>query len=296
MAVDGPQLDRTSPVPLYLQIKEWMLDQIRTGRWPQRYKLPAEEDLAGAVGVSRGTLRKAIAELVREGVLHQIHGKGTFVTAGGIEQPLAQRLSAFSELLEERGIRYSTRVLQQRVEEPAGRVASLLRLEPGQQVVHLARIRLVESCPVAYMENYVPVHLAPGLERVDFARQGLFRTLEQDYGLTLAWGQRTFEALGAEGEVAEYLELPAGAPVFYIQQVVYLDDGRPVEFSDVWLRGDRFRLSAVIRRPREGRGEGRGREPAGLPRGLQPAGAGLEPGRPAPAGAWPDPGGAKLCF
>ena len=282
--VQAPRLDRASPVPLYLQIKEWMLEEIRSGRWPQRYKLPAEEDLAAAIGVSRGTLRKALAELVAEGVLEQIHGKGTFVTGSGIDQPLAQRLSAFSELLEERGIPYSTRVLRQELIQPDGRIGSLLRLEPGERVVYLARIRLVESCPVAYMENYVPARLAPGLERVDFRRRGLFRTLEQGYGLALAWGQRTFEALGAEGRVAGYLELPAGAPVFYIQQVVYLDDGRPVEYSDVWLRGDRFRMSAVVRRrPRDARprvaGRGAGAAPAGGEPGKAVAWTGLVSGK-----------------
>ncbi|HEY8416054.1 MAG TPA: GntR family transcriptional regulator [Thermaerobacter sp.] len=277
-----PSFDRNSPVPLYLQIKEWMLEEIRTGRWPHRYKLPAEEELAPAIGVSRGTLRRAIRELVAEGVLEQIHGKGTFVTGQGIEQPLAQRLAAFSELLEERGIPYSTRVLRQEVTIPEPRVASLLGLSPDEPAVFLARIRLVASRPVAYMENYVPRRLAPGLEEVDFTRHGLFATLEQRYGLALAWGHRSFEALAADDRRAEYLDLPPGAPVFYIQQVVYLADGTPVEYSDVWLRGDRFRLSAVVRR-RAWTARGRG----------SPAGAAVQ-GREAPGG---EPAGAgKLSF
>lgn len=281
----APTLDRASPVPLYLQIKEWMLEEIRAGRWPERYKLPAEEDLAPAIGVSRGTLRKAIRELVAEGVLEQIHGKGTFVTAAGIEQPLAQRLAAFTELLDERGIPYSTRVLRQEVLHPEPRVASLLRLAPGEPAVFLARIRLVESRPVAYMENYVPRRLAPGVEQVDFTRHGLFKTLEQRYGLSLSWGHRAFEALAADARQAEYLDLKPGAPVFYIQQVVYLSDGTPVEYSDVWLRGDRFRLSAVIRRkPARPRGPVGGRTGAGL--GME------EP----PGGHRAGPGAAKLSF
>ncbi|HEY8393978.1 MAG TPA: GntR family transcriptional regulator [Thermaerobacter sp.] len=282
--MQAPNFDRTSPVPLYLQIKEWMLEQIRTGRWPHRYKLPAEEDLAADIGVSRGTLRKAIRKLVAEGFLEQIHGKGTFVTAGGIEQPLAQQLAAFSELLEERGIPYSTQVLRQEVMVPEPRVAALLRLSPGEPAVFLARVRLVESRPVAYMENYVPRRLAPGLEEVDFTRHGLFATLEQRYGLTLSWGHRTFEALAADGRPAEYLDLPPGAPVFYIQQVVYLAGGTPVEYSDVWLRGDRFRLSAVVRRrPWDARDRG----PAGAAAGPQRASTGSDQ-----SGA----GGSKLWF
>ncbi|PZN11450.1 MAG: GntR family transcriptional regulator, partial [Bacillota bacterium] len=98
----------------------------------------------------------------------------------------------------------------------------------------------------------------------------------------LAWGHRTFEALAADDRRAEYLDLPPGAPVFYIQQVVYLADGTAVEYSDVWLRGDRFRLSAVVRR-RAWTAKGRG----------SPAGGAVQ-GREAPGGG---PAGAgKLAF
>lgn len=256
--MNKPVLDHGSPAPLYQQIKQWMGQEIASGRWPERYKLPAEEDLAPFLGVSRGTLRKAIQELVAEGLLTQIHGKGTFVAAAGIEQPLAQRLAAFSELLAERGIPYGTTVLRQEVSPPPQPVAARLRLPAGEPALFLARVRLVESTPVAYMENRVPLRLAPGIEQVDFTANGLFQTLEKRYGLALAWGQRVFEAVPAGPEHAAHLEVAVGAPLFYIQQVVYLTDGTPAEYSDVWLRGDRFRLSAVVQR---------GGRPAGGPKG-----------------------------
>lgn len=248
--MERPHLDPGSPEPLYIQIKRWVQEETSAGRWPPRYKLPAEEDLSVFLGVSRGTLRKAIQELIAEGLLLQIHGKGTFVAAAGIEQPLAQELLAFSEHLAQRGISYETVVLRQETHVPPPRVASLLRLGAGQPVLLLERVRLVEGVPVAYMENRVPLYLAPGLEEVDFITQGLFQTLEQRYGLHLNWGNRTFEAIPANSEQAAHLGIAPGAPIFYVEQLVFLADGTPVEQSDVWLRGDRFRMSAVVRRRR----------------------------------------------
>lgn len=243
-----PTFDDRSPEPLYQQVMRWVQEQIRSGRWPQRQKLPAEIDLAAALGISRGTLSRAVKELVVQGLLVQIHGKGTFVASADIEQPLAQRLAAFSEVLAERGIPYSTAVLRQATGEAPVEAISHLRLTPQQPVLHLSRIRLIEGEPVAYMENYVPLHLAPGLEQADFTHRGLFATLEQEYGLQLAHGHRTFEALAASEAIAVHLGVVPGAPVFYIEQVVYLADGQPVEYSEVWLRGNRFRLSALVHR------------------------------------------------
>lgn len=241
-------MDRTGPVPLWMQIKDWMVENIRSGRWPEHLKLPAEEDLAEALGVSRGTLRRAVRELVAAGVLNQVHGKGTFVAGAGIEQPLAQELAAFSELLDQKQIPYVTRVLRVERSPAPERAARLLKLGPEEPVVALTRVRVVEGVPVAYLENYVPARLAPGLESVDFSRHGLFTTLEGRYGLTLVWGQRTFEAVKADPLRAEYLQTEVGAALLYVRQVVYLPGDVPVEYSEVWLRGDHFRLSAVVQR------------------------------------------------
>jgi len=246
--MEHPALERSGPDPLYRQIKRWIQEQLTAGRWPEHCKLPAEEDLAEALGVNRGTLRRAIREFISEGILVQIHGKGTFVASRGIEQPLAERLVAFSESLAERGIAYTTQVLQQAAGLPSPTIASRLRLSPEQPVLSLARLRLVEGAPVAYMENHVPLHLTPGIDQVSFDRHGLFETLEQKYKLHLAWGQRVFEAVAASAQMAGHLAMAPGAPVFYIKQTVYLSDGTPVEYSDVWLRGDKFSLSAVVHR------------------------------------------------
>ena len=92
-----PKLSHAGPVPVYQQIRDWMYDQIASNAWPEHYKLLAETDLADTLEVSRGTVRKAISELIADGLLVQIHGRGTFVSSNRLEQPLADRLVTFSE-------------------------------------------------------------------------------------------------------------------------------------------------------------------------------------------------------
>lgn len=241
-------LDRASPEPLYLQIKGWMLREIEAQRWPVHYKLPAEEDLARVLGVNRGTLRQALRELISMGKLTQIHGKGTFVSSEQLEQPLAVNLVTFSEDLISRDIPFQTQVLDQKIVQPDHRVASLLALPPNEPVLALHRVRTVQGEPLIALRNYIVLNKCPQIDQVDFTQQRLFEVLEHQYGLALDWGRRTFESRGADSDIAALLQVAPGSPIMYVEQVTYLADGVPIELSDIWFRGDRFRLSATVKR------------------------------------------------
>lgn len=249
---DYPMLDRTGPLPIYLQIETWMRDQIDSGAWAPRFKLKAEVDLARELAVSRGTIRKAIAELTADGLLTQTHGRGTFVTPHVVEQPLADRLVTFSEDLISKGVPFDTEVIEQSVVGARRRVATLLQLQPGASVFYLRRRRLVEGEPLILLNNYVVYAACPGVETVDFTTVRLFQALEERYGLRLARGVRTFQAQAAERDTAQLLDMAPGDPVMHVEQLAFLEDGQVIECSDLWLRGDRFRLTAAV--SRTGRG------------------------------------------
>jgi DNA-binding GntR family transcriptional regulator len=247
-----PALDRTGPAPIHGQIKRWMEEQIRTGVWPARFKLKAEVDLARDLDVSRGTVRKAISDLIAEGLLTQTHGRGTFVTPHVVEQPLADRLVTFSEDLISKGIAYETQVFEQAVTTARGRVAALLNIAPGERVFYLKRVRLVEGEPVVFLNNYVVYAQCKGIERTDFRTERLFQVLEDGYQCKLLRGQRTFQALAASAEVAALLNMSEGDPVMHVEQLTFLEDSSVIECSDLWLRGDCFRLVAAVSRTGKG--------------------------------------------
>jgi DNA-binding GntR family transcriptional regulator len=244
------RLDRDVPTALHEQISNALRDEIRSGAWPTHFRLPAEPDLAVSLGVSRGTLRKALDTLLEEGILTRVRGRGTFVASADIEQPIGQELLSLSEGLERAGIPFETRVLNQRLAPAPDPVAGLLGVAPAQEVLFIRRVRAIDNTPVAYIVNYVRTERCPGIEQWDFAVHTLFGTLEREFGLQIAVGRRTFEAQAALGDAAELLQIPVGAPVLYLEQVVYLADGTPIEYSDVWIRGDRLRLTSLLSRPR----------------------------------------------
>lgn len=243
-----PRLERAGPTPIYQQIQEWLWQQITHGIWPEHYKLKSEADLAGELGVSRGTVRKAIAELITEGMLVRIHGRGTFVASRTLEQPLAERLVAFSEDLIDKGVPFETHVLEQVILRPSDRIASMLSVPSGGAVFFLKRVRTVGQVPLILLHNYVVHERCAGIEQVDFTQYRLFQALEELFGLELDWGRRTFQAQTADKETVRLLKISESDPVMYMEQVVYLSNGSPIELSDLWLRGDRYRLSATVKR------------------------------------------------
>jgi DNA-binding GntR family transcriptional regulator len=243
-----PVLERTGIVPIYLQLKEWMRQQIASGAWPAGFKLTAEADLAQKLDLARGTVRKAIEELIAEGLLTRTHGRGTFVTPAPVEQPLAERFVTHSEALIAQGIAYATHVIEQRQLPAPPTVAAQLGVAEGSSLFFLKRTRSVDGVPLLLLHNYVVVAHCPGIAEVDFTRYRLFEVLEGTCGLRLEWGKRTFQAQVADANTAALLDIHPGAALMHIAQTTYLKDDGPVEFSDVWLRGNRFRLAATVQR------------------------------------------------
>lgn len=219
-----------------------------TGAWPEHYKLPSEFELVERFSVNRGTVRKAIANLIAEGLLVSIHGRGTFVSSRTLEQPLAEDMITFSEDLIRKGIPFETRVIACEVRKPPQNVAALLRINADDDIFYLRRVRIVRQEPLALIENFVPYDLVAGIEQIDFTVRGLFETLETQYKVSLRWGQRTFQAQATDAETENTLGIEPVIPTMYIEQLTYRDDRTPVELSNIWLRGDRFRLTAAMNR------------------------------------------------
>lgn len=241
-----PHIQRDVPTAIHAQISEHIRLRIAGGEWPAHYRLKSEPELAQEFGVSRGTLRRALTTLIEEGLLRQVRGRGTFVTSTTIEPAIAQKLSTLSEDFARQGIVTATTVRECSLIVPPRPVAALLDLTPNTPVLSLRRVRSTDQGPVALLSNFVRSDLTPGIEEVDFTSSSLFGVLEGTYGLKIATARRTFSAEAATAEVAEALSLEEGAPVQYLQQVTYLADDRPVEYSDVWIHSGRLRVTSLL--------------------------------------------------
>jgi DNA-binding GntR family transcriptional regulator len=241
--------DKGHPHPLWRQVADAMRENITSRRWPEHHKLTAEEDLANELEISRGTLRRALGALVDEGLLVQIQGRGTFVTAKATDLPLAQRLVSLHEVLALSGKDTTTEVVSHEVTRGPDPVREVLGVEDGERVLWLRRRMLVEGEAFVLLDNYVRHTLCPGLDEIDFTTVPLFTAIEQ-CGLEIGWGRRNFSARSAKTMEApsSMLTDDLDEPILYLEQTTFLGDDRPIEYSDVWIRGDKLRVTTVLHR------------------------------------------------
>lgn len=234
--------------PIYKQIEDLIEHNISTGKWPMHSKIKDEISLAKELGVSRGTLRKAIKSLIEKGLLTQIKSKGTFVVSNTIQQPLASRLISFSESMEERALLYKTVVLNKEIIKPDLKTAALLEISSDQKVTYIERVKIVDDLPIIYFRNYVPLSSCPDLIHEDLETYTIFSLLEDKFNKKIEWGRRYFKAVPALGEIAFHMSLSTGTPVIYLEQVVYSMENKPIEYSNVWINSDKFDIVSVLRR------------------------------------------------
>jgi GntR family transcriptional regulator len=168
------------------------------------------------------------------------------VTSRPIDQPLAQELLSLSEALDRQGIAYTTEVLSAGVHPVPDAIAPRLEVLPGTAVFQLHRRRAVADEPVAVLHNYVRLDRCPGIDTKDFRERQLFAVLRADFQIEIEEAARGFQAQAASKEVAEQLMIAEGVPVLYLDQVSYGKTGEPIEYSDVWIRGDKLRLSSWL--------------------------------------------------
>jgi GntR family transcriptional regulator len=250
------RIDRTSYVPLYIQVMDALQDYIEDGTGRPGEQLPGEPELCRQFDVSRTVIRQALRELEYEGLIVRKKGKGTFVAEPKLRENLFQELTGFYQDMEAKGHAPVSRVLKQEVIPAPRRVASLLKLKEHTPVVQIDRLRFVQDEPIVLVSSYLPHASCPGLAEADLSRRSLYALLADEYGLQIARGRRVLEAVPANEVEAELLQVKKGAPLILLDSVGYLADGAPIEYFHALHRGDRSRFEVELIRMRE-RGLGR---------------------------------------
>ncbi len=230
------------PIPKYHKVKEALLGQMADGALHPRAPIPSEAELCQQFGVSRITIRKAIGDLVHEGRLRTVQGKGTFMTDPKVGERFIQRSLGLHEEMERRGLRVTTRVLRQEVVPASPEVASRLRLAPGDRVTILERLRSVEHEKLLLSATYIPEALCPTLARDDLSYGSLYVLLRTKYDLSIARGEHSLEAVASREREAGLLGIDVGNPLLLLDTVMYLGSDTPLEYSRVLQRGDRVRV------------------------------------------------------
>jgi GntR family transcriptional regulator len=235
-----PPLDESSAQPLYQQLQRALRGAIENGIIAPDDALPPERDLAEMLKVSRITVRKAIDELVEDGLLIRKQGSGTFVS-NRVEKNFA-KLTSFSEDMRARG-RQPRSVWLNRAQGTVTPEESLtLRSSPGTPVFRFHRIRYADDAPMAIEHATV---IASCLGSLDDVENSLYEALERTGNRPVRALQR-LRAVLLTAEQAKLLKAQEGEAGLLVARVGYLKDGRAVEYSQSWYRGEIYDFVAEL--------------------------------------------------
>jgi len=238
------RLDRESPVPLYYQLKEIFRSWIISGKFDFEGRFPSESELQRRFRVSRMTIRRALSELVQEGFLVREQGRGSFVVRPRLQEQIGALVS-FTEAATLQTLPAKSKILdfQVVVDEE---IAKKMGVPGDERLVRLQRLRFIKGEPVALQSAYVRHRLCPDLVQHGLKDGSLYKTLEEDYGLSLGEAVEVLEAASAVGYEAKLLKIEVGSPVLILEQLTYLQNGAPVEYTRSVYRGDRYRFTAKL--------------------------------------------------
>jgi len=237
-----PRIVRGPGTTVHGQIEDWLAGEIAVGALRPGGRLPTEHDLASWFGVSRMTLRHALGELARRGLVTRAVGRhgGTFVAEPKLEQDLTT-LAGFSEQLRRHGMVAGARVLSAAGRQAGPAAAAALQLREGDPVHEVRRIRLADGKPIAMEHSIFPAALFPDMlaGRLDGS---LYELLEVRYGQRPHRARESLEPVTAGVREAEALEVAEGDPLMLVERTAYARGGQPLEFARDLFRGDRTRL------------------------------------------------------
>lgn len=228
--------------PAYLCLRRAIRRSVEAGAVEPGQALPSERELAKILSLSRVTVRKAIAGLVEDGLLTQRHGAGTFV-AERIIKPMS-RLTSFTEDLRARGLNPRVVFLDRAIGEATPEESMALNVSPGSGVVRLHRLRLAGDEPMAVERTSVPHVFLPDPESV---AESLYEALEK-LGHRPTRALQRLRAVNLTAEPAQHLKLPIGTAGLALERRAFLADGRLVEFTRSYYRGDAYDFVAELHR------------------------------------------------
>lgn len=233
--------------PIHVQLENLIRDKIAHGEFPIGTPLPSERRMAETYGISRLTVRTALQNLQKEGLILAQHGKGYFVQNSKIRINFSG-LRGFGAQLKEQGVTHTSKVLFAKKMRSGYELSKAFSVPRGTPLFHLTRVRLANGHPVMVDDTYLLYDLIPDVEQYDFAVTSFYSVLDRN-GIQLEHAQQFLSVYTLYGECAHVLELPDATPVFRINHRVYDHAGRLADYTFSYVNPHRANITTYLRNP-----------------------------------------------
>jgi GntR family transcriptional regulator len=234
--------NKESSIPIYVQIKKMLANDIDSGKLLPHTRVPSENELVKSFGVSRMTINKVMTELTRDGILYRRQGKGTFVSQKKIDQWFF-RITSFKQDMIQRGLDPKTSVIEKKVITASSAVAAQLKVKAAEKVIFIKRLRYANDEPIMIESRYLNYKWCRKILNEPLETESIHNLLIQKYRLPLTKVHQYLEAIKINDEEAGYLGIDPGEPGFLLCRTTFTAE-TPVTWVNYIYRGDRYRFYA----------------------------------------------------
>lgn len=230
----------------YEQIALDLQDKILSGKYKENEQLPLEKEMCEHYNVSRITIKKAVDKLVMSGLVIKRRGSGTFVKSVDNENvheiSKSKQFSGFTNAYLDKKV--TSKIIDFKVVNPTEEIAKKLKMNSSDFVYYICRVRYADNEPYVIEYTYMPIDIVIGLKR-DILEKSIYEYIEKKLKLKIKSAHRTVRALLPTELEQEYLEASKYTPLLEVEQIGFLDNGQPFEYSKARHRNDKFEFKSI---------------------------------------------------
>lgn len=224
------KLNVSSQSPLYLQLKQIIKEDISRGVYKAGQKLPPEAEIGKTYGVSRITVRRAITDLVEEGILHSQQGKGSYVRELKEKRELIS-VGSFSDITTTSGKTPSSQILSNIVIEADKKLADTFKIRENDPVLKLHRLLFIDNQPFIIETSYFPLGILPDLEKYIGESPSTYQILKNRYAIEPTYSEKTLEMILSTEYESNLFHCDRGTPLYLLDKISYDQEDRPIHYS-----------------------------------------------------------------
>lgn len=237
-------MDKNPSIPIYAQLEEAIKEKIKSREYLPGEALPTERELTELFGVSRMTIRQAIANLVHKNVLYRIPGKGAFVSKEVIEKKL--EIESFSDDMKKRGLIPGSKVIEFERINPKAEIKEKLKLADDANIYFLNRLRLADNEPMAIEYCYLPEKFFPNLIKYNMAKCSLYEIMKEDYNVHFYYMKQSIRAVTLTSRDAELLFGKSKGVGLVSERLIYNIEEEPIEYTKTIYNADRYAFNMIL--------------------------------------------------
>jgi GntR family transcriptional regulator len=241
------EIIRNSPIPFYYQLQGILQTQIEEHGLPPQTQLPSEAELCERYHISRTVVRAALSALERDGLIHRVKGRGSFVSEPKLQQKISM-LTSFTEDMRRQGIRPGGHVLCQEMVLANETIAQRFGIPKRTAVFYMERVRFADDEPIGIETIYLYFQGCEGLVNENLENRSLYETLADKYQVTIQKADLELEATLVRPPETDLLKVQACSPVMLLHRTTYNVNLKPFEYTKCIYRGDRYRFISSLQK------------------------------------------------